>query len=597
MVFVGGIAIAGQLPQTFFPEEESDTLSAQIELPEGATLNRTAEELQRFESFLADESGVESYLLQIGGESSSGFGGTRPENLADVTVSLEEGANTQNVLDRIEEEADDVYGAGNVTVATVSSTGVSSSEIEATITDGTRDEQERAAEQIRSEMADNDDVKDVSSSVSGGAQQVSVTLDQQRAAEAGLSPEEAALSLSTLFGGGSQNGEQEATANGTPILVGIPEESLDSLDAVRGLTVVPGTTVGDIAEVEQTDSPSSVTRIEGDRATTVSGTITSQDTTTVTNDVVSSIDDLDLPDDVEVSVGGAQDDVEESFTDLFVAIAVAIVLVYLILVAYFGSVLTPVALLLSVPVSTAGAFGALLITGTPISVPALLGLLLLVGIVVANAILLVDFAEKARAEGATPDEAAIEAGRTRIRPVLMTAAATIGALTPLALGIGGGSGIINQSLAIPVIGGLISSTLLTLLVVPAGYALAKNFSLGVRNRRGRGGSGPDGEGPDDSGPDRGPDGGPPTTEADPPEDRRDEADSEPEGEPDKERELVGAGSYGPRGSSNGGNGSRGNQFELGRAQGRIEYLQQELQRRERELGELQRGGRGGDSEK
>ena len=597
VVFVGGLAMASQLPQIFFPAEESKTLSAQIELPEGTTLSRTGEELQTFESFLADESGVSSYLLQIGGESSAGgggsVGGARPENLAEVTIALEDSADDQTVLDRVEEEADDIYGARNVTINTVSSTGVASNEIETTITEGTREEQERAADLIQLDMADNDDVKDVSSSIAGGAPQVSVMLDQQQAVEAGLNPETAALSLSTLFGG-PQGAEQQVTLNDDPILVSIPEESLDSVEAVRELTVVPGITVGDIADVEETDSPSSVSRIDGERAVTVSGTITSQDTTAVTNDVVSNIDDLDLPDDTQVSVGGAQDDVDESFSSLFIAIGFAIVLVYLILVAYFGSVLTPLALLLSVPVATAGAFGALLLTGTPISVPALLGLLLLVGVVVANAILLVDFAEKALAAGATPDEAAIEAGKARIRPVLMTAAATIGALLPLALGIGGGTGLINQSLAIPVIGGLISSTLLTLLAVPAGYALAKNISLRARSRRGRGDGGPEGGGSDDNGSNRGPDGGPPTTEADAPEERREAQEPEPE----RESELVGAGSYGSQGfSDRGRNGSSGNQFELGRAQGRIEYLQQELQRRERELGDLRRGRSGGGSER
>jgi len=129
-------------------------------------------------------------------------------------------------------------------------------------------------------------------------------------------------------------------------------------------------------------------------------------------------------------------------------------------------------ILLAVPLTTVGAFGALLLTDTALSVPSLLGVLLLIGIVVSNAILLVDFIQNARDRHAALDEAIVEAGRTRLRPILMTALATIFALTPLAFGIGGGgSALISSSLAIPVIGGLITSTFLTLLVVPVGYSL------------------------------------------------------------------------------------------------------------------------------
>ncbi len=130
-------------------------------------------------------------------------------------------------------------------------------------------------------------------------------------------------------------------------------------------------------------------------------------------------------------------------------------------------------ILLAVPLTTVGAFGALLLTETALSVPALLGVLLLIGIVVSNAILLVDFIQNARDGYGTPDEAIVEAGRARLRPILMTALATIFALVPLAFGVGGGSGLISSSLAIPVIGGLVTSTFLTLLVVPVGYSLLR----------------------------------------------------------------------------------------------------------------------------
>jgi hydrophobic/amphiphilic exporter-1 (mainly G- bacteria), HAE1 family len=153
---------------------------------------------------------------------------------------------------------------------------------------------------------------------------------------------------------------------------------------------------------------------------------------------------------------------------------VALVLVFLILVVFFGSLRVPLVILLAVPLTTVGAFGALLLTNTAISVPSLLGILLLIGIVVSNAILLVDFASKAQERYETPDEAILAAGRARLRPILMTAFATIFALLPLALGLScGGNSLISSSLAITVEGGLVTSTFLTLLVVPVGYFLLK----------------------------------------------------------------------------------------------------------------------------
>lgn len=154
---------------------------------------------------------------------------------------------------------------------------------------------------------------------------------------------------------------------------------------------------------------------------------------------------------------------------------------YLILVAFFGSLLVPLIILLAVPLTTVGAFGALYATNTPLSLPSLLGLLLLIGIVVSNAILLVDFATKASDDYDDTEEAVVAAGVARLRPILMTALATIFALLPLALGLaGGGSGLVSSSLAITVIGGLLTSTFLTLLVVPVGYSL-----LGGARARGK----------------------------------------------------------------------------------------------------------------
>jgi HAE1 family hydrophobic/amphiphilic exporter-1 len=172
-------------------------------------------------------------------------------------------------------------------------------------------------------------------------------------------------------------------------------------------------------------------------------------------------------------LGGVSADQAESFGQLFLALLAAIAIVYLIMVATFRSLAQPLVLLVSIPFAATGAFVALLATDTALGLPALIGMLLLVGIVVTNAIVLIDLINQYRLQGMPFEEAIINGARQRLRPILMTALATIGALSPLALGFTGSGGFISQPLGIVVIGGLFSSTILTLVIVPVLYRLVE----------------------------------------------------------------------------------------------------------------------------
>ena len=159
----------------------------------------------------------------------------------------------------------------------------------------------------------------------------------------------------------------------------------------------------------------------------------------------------------------------EVFRSLGIAMLVAILLVYVIMVATFRSLMNPLILLVSIPFAAVGAVILLLITGTSLGMPSLVGLLMLIGIVVTNAIVLLDLVEQFRRKGMDARSAVIEGGRRRLRPILMTAVATILALTPMAIGIGGKGGFLSTPLAVVVIGGLFTSTFLTLILVPVLY--------------------------------------------------------------------------------------------------------------------------------
>jgi HAE1 family hydrophobic/amphiphilic exporter-1 len=479
LFFVGGLAAILFLPVSFFPPSEARLLVADITFPAGTVQEETSDEVRAFEDVMLDDSGVEDYQLSIGGEDNFDPSGNRSDSTAQAFITVKEDASVDNTVDRLEEEGRDLYGRSDFQVE-VQDQGPPAGGLEVTITNGTEEELRNASETVVNELSGNDDLTSVQSDLSGGAPEVNAELNDEEAAAAGLSPGGVTQTLGVLL-----SDRSEISLGDTPVSVGVPQGSIDTLDQVRGLPLGADTILGDVAEVQEVDAPAAISRSDGNRAVTVTGTITSQDSNSVSSQVSSTLDDLNLPGDVEASVGGESEDIAESFRNLLLSIVVAIALVYLILVVFFRSLLIPLVILLAIPLTSVGAFGALLLTGTALSVPALLGVLLLIGIVVANAILLIDFVINAEDEHESLDDAIVEAGRARLRPILMTALVTIGALTPLALGIGGGSTLISSSLAIPVIGGLATSTFLTLLVVPVGYSVLEGARkrLGVKKKR------------------------------------------------------------------------------------------------------------------
>jgi HAE1 family hydrophobic/amphiphilic exporter-1 len=468
LVFGGGLGLVRFLPVTFFPPSEERLLIADVELPAGTALGKTSDELRPFEKFLEQDDAIKSYQVSIGGEDTTDpESPVRPSNRAQAFINVEESADVNKALDRVDGEGDDLYGE-NFQIQVLQN-GPPQGGLEAVLTGGSKRELAEAADTVTKKFRNLDDVNNVESDLSGGTPEVEVKVDPEKAAKAGLSPALVSTSLGSLLGGSTVT-----TLGDRPVVVGVPRGSADSLKEMRSLPVGSGTTVDDVAEVSEVDSPAAVSRDNGERAVTVTAQITSTDTQSVSANAQSALANVALPGNVEAQVGGENEDIDESFRNLFLSIIVALVLVFLILVVFFGSLRIPMVILLAVPLTTVGAFGALYLTNTAISVPSLLGILLLIGIVVSNAILLVDFATKAQEHYETADEAILEAGRARLRPILMTAFATIFALMPLALGLsGGGNGLISSSLAITVVGGLATSTFLTLLVVPVGYSLVK----------------------------------------------------------------------------------------------------------------------------
>lgn len=236
--------------------------------------------------------------------------------------------------------------------------------------------------------------------------------------------------------------------------------------------------LADVVDIKEEKAADTITRRDGKISASITMDAKGNDVSRVSAELQKEIDSLQLPAGVSVEYSGVTEQIKESFTQLGLAMLAAIAIVYLILVITFGGGLAPFAILFSLPFTIIGGLMGLWVTGETISVSTLIGALMLIGIVVTNAIVLVDRVIQKEKHGLSTREALLEAGVTRLRPILMTAIATVGALLPLAFGLEG-SGLISKGLAVTVIGGLTSSTLLTLVIVPVVY----EWVLGARSKK------------------------------------------------------------------------------------------------------------------
>nr|WP_317852882.1 efflux RND transporter permease subunit [Mammaliicoccus sp. Marseille-Q6498] len=364
------------------------------------------------------------------------------------------------------------------------STGGTSNEVSVKVSGTSTESLEGTVKDVEKEMKKVKGVENVSSNLSKSYEQYNVKVDQNKASKLGLSAGQIAMTLNQTT---QDKVVTKINDHGKSVDVKLTKkEQTDwSEDKLKNTKITTPTgkdvKLSDIATLQKTTSPDTITRENDKISVSVDAKITSDDVSKVTAEVNQKVAKIDTPSDVDINVGGTNDDINEAIQQLVLAMAAAILIVYLVIVLTFKGGLAPFAILFSLPVSIIGVIAGLLVTQETISVPSMIGMLMLIGIVVTNAIVLIDRVINMEEEGMSTREALIEAAGTRLRPILMTALATIGALVPLLFG-GGSSVLISKALAITVIGGLISSTILTLLVVPISYEIIMKFKKKIFKR-------------------------------------------------------------------------------------------------------------------
>ncbi len=326
---------------------------------------------------------------------------------------------------------------------------------------------------------------DVRNSGELGEPELEITLDRSKVADLGLSPAQVASAVRTILAGTIATQYRPAGGSGLDVQVTAFGDRAASIEAVKAIPLASasGTVIrlDEIATVEQKSGPSRIERFDRQHLVTISAGTSGRAQGDVAGDIQRQLDRLALPAGYSISFGGSTQAQEEAFTQLFQALLLSMILIYMLLVALYENFLHPFVILLSLPLAAVGAIGGLVATGHTLNMMSLIGIILLTWLVGKNAILLLDYTNTLRRRGRSRTQALLESGPARLRPILMTTVTMIAALTPAALAIGEGSEL-RALLAIVVIGGLTTSTLLTLVLIPAVYALFDDLERFVRTR-------------------------------------------------------------------------------------------------------------------
>lgn len=480
IVLAATLAMTPLLPTNLLGDTGQNSLSIQQDMPAGTSLDVTNEAAKKVESALTDIEGVTDVQVTVG-NGSGGFSAllSSGASSAQVQVITDPDADQVKLQNTVRTAVDGLKNAGEISLGSQGGGFGTSSTVDITVKAATGEELQQASDELVKAMADVPGAQSAESNLSGAQPVVQVSVDRAKAVAAGLDEEQItgllAATVSPIPGGTVRI---DTTDYKVQIGLGTKFDSIAALAAAQIPTAAGPVPLSQVASVEEVQTPLTITSSNGQRTATVSVTPEGDSLGSLSTEVQRRLDSTTLPAGTIATIGGAATQQAESFQQLGLAMLAAIAIVYVIMVATFKSLIQPLILLVSIPFAATGAIGLLLITGIPLGLPSLIGMLMLVGIVVTNAIVLIDLINQYRQpSGDRPAmnvADAIEHGaRQRLRPILMTALATIFALTPMALGLTGGGGFISQPLAIVVVGGLVSSTALTLILVPVLYRLVE----------------------------------------------------------------------------------------------------------------------------
>jgi len=486
VLFAGSIALTPLLGTNFFSASQQNTYSITQTLPVGTSMDVTAQDAQQVENVLqALRPTIQNYQVNIGGSGglSSLQGSSGGSNSASFSITTDPNADQTAFQTTLQNRLNALTSVGTLQLS-ASAGGFNSSGVSVDVQAPNQAALEQATQQVVDAFKKVSDITNISSNLAAAAPLINVQVDPTKALFHGLTAYQVGQLVGEVYSGSkivagtsamsvNVNGQQETIMLYLGTSTGTPPATLADIQNLLLPTQTGFVKLSAVAKVTQALGPTQITHVGGVRTATVSATATTNNVGSVTTAIQKQVNALHLPAGATIVSSGEAQQQSQAFGSLGLALLFAILLVYVVMVATFRSLVQPLILLVSIPFAATGSLILMLVTHTDLGVPSLIGLLMLVGIVVTNAIVLLDLVRQYRAQGMDARSAVIEGGRRRLRPILMTAIATILALLPMALGFSKDSGFIAAPLAVTVIGGLTSSTILTLLLVPTLYVLVE----------------------------------------------------------------------------------------------------------------------------
>ena len=462
------------------------TISINIALPANTEISATSAVATKVETLLSGNAAIKSFQSTIGTSTSmagimSASQGGGGSNTATIIVYLKSNADLQQEVSAINKACQGIVENGLITVGSDSGGGMggggfSISNVNLSVQGQNQEDIARVTAQLMEKLQGVNGIADVKSDLTTVVPKLNIAVDPAKAATLGLPATQMAQlqqEFILLMNGGTLPGKTVTIDNESyPIYIKGIAQNLSDAEQAKNLKIgfPKSVTLNDIADVAILELPSHVSHTDTVLSATITGTITDKNVGTVNKAIQQQVDALPAHPGVNIVTAGIAEEMGNTFSRMFIAIIVAIIIVFLIVILMMRSIINPLIIMVSLPLAFIGSIPALLISGYTLGVSALMGLLMLVGIVLTNAIVLVSMVEQQRKNGLSIRDALLEGGKTRLRPILMTALTTILAMVPMAVSVSSGN-MLGAELAIVVIGGMVSSTFLTLFVIPAIYSL------------------------------------------------------------------------------------------------------------------------------
>lgn len=482
--FVAGIALVatGILSTEFMREADEGRVQVSVEMPPGTSLERTDLAARRLEAELLSWPEVAKVFTSVGIGGETGFGiGTSQARFARIAVELtkkhQRHRSARQIADAARTLGAELPGAV-VKANAVGSFGGAAAPIQILVRGEDSKVLTALAQEAAAVVRNVRGTADVSDGGVSGQPELVMNVDRGRAAELGLTPGEVASVLRTGLTGTTVSAFRPQGTKSWDVTVILDPNERRRVDQVLEIPVLAPNgsmvRVGQLAQVTTTSGPTQVDRRDRERTVIVTASLAGRPLGDVGRDIQAGLTRIDVPAGYRVTQGGDVQEQVEAFGQIFQTLGLSVLLMYMLMVALFESLVFPLIVMLSLPLAIVGAFGLLVLAGNSLNMMSMIGLILLTGLVGKNAILLVDYTNTLRRRGLGRHEALLQAGPTRLRPILMTTAAIILAMLPIALAVGEGSEW-RAPMGLTVIGGLITSTLLTLVFVPSVYTIMDDF--------------------------------------------------------------------------------------------------------------------------